>query len=275
MPADLHIHSNFSDGTESPAELVRLAKAGGLTAIALTDHDIIDGIGAAEEEGSRSKVEVIPGIELTTESPGAEIHILGYFIDYRHPSLTAELTKIQEGRVKRIYKIVKKLRALKIEIDPEEVFALSGSKAPGRPHVARALIKSGAVANFKEAFNRYLDHRSPAYVPHYKLSPEAAIKLIIGAGGIPVFAHPAISNADKLIPQLVDNGLRGLEIYYPGYTPEQIAHYLEVAGQYNLLVTGGSDYHGANSGRDIKLGDLFIPDELMTKLREAKKMTND
>jgi hypothetical protein len=267
MPADLHIHSNLSDGTNSPEELVKLAAAANLKTISLTDHDTVEGNEVAQAAGKVAGVEVIPGIELTTESPRAEIHILGYFIDCKNPKLLTILEKIQEDRVKRIYKIVKKLKALKVEIEPEEVFALSGKKSPGRPHVARALVKLGAVLNFKEAFNRYLDFRAPAYVPHYKLSPVEAIRLIAEVGGIPVFAHPAISNSDEIIPDLVAEGLRGLEVYYPGYQPERIERYLGLARKYGLLVTGGSDFHGQDSGREVKLGDLTIPDELADKLR--------
>jgi hypothetical protein len=267
MPADLHIHSNFSDGIDSPEEIVGLAAAAGLKTISLTDHDNIDGIDRAMDEGRRTNVEVIPGIEFTTERPRTEIHILGYFIDYKNPELLSVLEKIQESRVKRIYKIVKKLKALKVEIEPEEVFAVSGKKAPGRPHVARVLLGRGAVSSFKEAFNRYLDFRSPAYVPHYKLSPVEAIHLIGKVGGIPVFAHPAISNCDEIIPDLMAEGLRGLEVYYPGYQPERIERYLGLARKYDLLVTGGSDFHGMDSGREVKLGDLTIPDELVDKLR--------
>ncbi len=267
MPADLHIHSNFSDGVDSPEEIVGLAAAAGLKTISLTDHDVVDGIDRAREEGRKAKVEVIPGIEFTAEKPRAEIHILGYFIDYKNPDLLSVLEKIQESRVKRIYKIVKKLKALKVEIEPEDVFAISGKKSPGRPHVARALIGRGEVSSFKEAFNRYLDFRSPAYVPHYRLSPEETVRLIVKAGGIPVFAHPAISNCDEIIPDLTKEGLRGLEVYYPGYQPERIERYLGLARKYDLLVTGGSDFHGMDSGREVKLGDLTIPDELVDKLR--------
>jgi len=274
MPADLHIHSNFSDGVDSPEEIVRLAAAAGLTAISLTDHDGIDGIERAEEEGRRAKVEVIPGIEFTTENPRAEIHILGYFIDYKDPELLSVLEKIQADRVKRIYKIVKKLKALKVDIEPEDVFSISGKKSPGRPHVARALIGRGAVSSFKEAFNRYLDFRAPAYVPHYKLSPEEAVRLIVKVGGIPVFAHPAISNSDEIIPDLVAEGLRGLEVYYPGYQPERIERYLGLARKYGLLVTGGSDFHGMESGREVKLGELAIPDELVEKLKNEHLRRN-
>jgi len=267
MPADLHIHSQHSDGTNTPEEIVGMAAAAGLKTIALTDHDNIDGIEQATEAGRGAGVEVIPGIEFTTESPRAEVHMLGYFIDPNSQRLVEMLSKIQGGRVRRISKIVQKLNKLGIELEADDVFELSGKKAPGRPHVARALIKRGAVGSVKEAFDRYLDARSPAYVPHYKLTPTEAIGLIKAAGGIPVFAHPAISRSDELIPQLVEAGLRGLEVYYPGYRPEQIEHYLALAGKHGLLLTGGSDFHGPDSGREIKLGDLTIPVELVDKLR--------
>lgn len=274
MPADLHIHSTFSDGTNSPEEVVRLAAAAGLKTIALTDHDITDGIGRARDEGRGMGVEVLPGIELTTENPRAEVHILGYLMDYNQPEFLRVLGIIQKSRVDRIYKIVEKLKKLKIEIEPEDVFAISGQKAPGRPHVARALIKKGAVANFKEAFNRYLDSRSPAYVPHYKLPPAEAVQLIVKSGGVAVFAHPAISNCDDIIPDLVGAGLRGLEAYYPGYQNGYTDHYLELAKKYGLLVTGGSDFHGGESGREIKLGDLTIADELVDKLKDEHARRN-
>lgn len=261
------MHSNFSDGVDSPEELVGLAAAAGLKTISLTDHDNVDGIDRAMDEGRRKNIEVIPGVEFTTENPRTEIHVLGYFVDHKNPEFLSVLGKIQEDRVKRIFKIVKKLKALKVDIETDDVFAISGKKAPGRPHVARALLKLGAVSTFKEAFNRYLDFRSPAYVPHYKLTPAEAVKLIVKTGGIPVFAHPAISNYDEIIPELIADGLRGLEAYYPGYKPEVTERYLGLAKKYGLLVTGGSDFHGLDSGREVKLGDLTIPDELVEKLR--------
>jgi predicted metal-dependent phosphoesterase TrpH len=266
MAADLHVHSNFSDGTNSPEEVVALAAAAGLKTIALTDHDNVDGIEAAMDVGRRTKVEIISGIELTTEHQRAEIHLLGYFVDYNHPDLLAILEKIQEDRVKRIYKIVKRLKSLKVDIEAEEVFAIAGKKAPGRPHVARVLMRRGLVTNFKEAFNRYLDARAPAYVSHYKLAPDDAIRLMVSAGGVAVFAHPGVSRCDALIPELMAAGLRGLEVYYPGHGKEQTRHYLELAGKYGLLVTGGSDFHGAGSGREIKLGEFSIADPLVEAL---------
>lgn len=270
------MHSNLSDGSDSPEELVRLARAAGLTAIALTDHDIVDGIGRAQTEARAGdgKIEVIPGIEFTTENKQCEAHILGYFIDPDNAELAAALAQIQAGRVKRIYKIAKKLRALKIEVEPEEILAASGGKAPGRPHVAKVLVNRGYVSTIKEAFNRYIDSRGPAYVPHYKLAPAEAVGLIKRSGGIPVFAHPVITNCDELIGELIGAGLRGIEAIYPGYSPDQIERYRALALKHGLLITGGSDYHGANFAREQKLGELPVPDEVVERLKDEHARGN-
>jgi len=268
MPADLHIHSSLSDGTYTPEEIVAMAGRSGLTKISITDHDLTDGIERAEKAGREAGVEVIPGVEFTTDSPGIEIHILGYFIDYRNQEFSEALKQIQADRVRRIYKIVDKLKEINIPIEADEVFALSGKIAPGRPHVAKVLINKGIVSSFKEAFIRFLDTRGPAYVPHFKLLPKDTIHLIAKVGGVAVFAHPAVSNCDALIPALMAEGLKGIEVYYGGYRPDQIEHYRELANKYGLLMTGGSDFHGENSGRESKLGELTIPDELVEKLRD-------
>ena len=274
MPADLHIHTTFSDGTDTPEKVVELAKAAGLTAIAITDHDGIAGIEPAVKKGREIGVEVIPGIELTSEIPGAEIHILGYFIDIHAPLLLQAIAKIQDGRKDRIYKICEKLKELGIDIAPEEVFEEAGHLAAGRPHVARVLMAKGIVNNFKEAFIKYLDSRGPAYVPHYKLSPEEAIKLVISAAGIPVFGHPAVSDVDQIIPELTVAGIAGIEVYYSGHSQSETEHYRNLAEKFGLLVTGGSDYHGEISGRESGLGDINISDELMEKLKNEHLRRN-
>jgi hypothetical protein len=266
MPVDLHIHTNISDGTDPPAKVAELAADGALTAIAITDHDAIDGILPAQLKGEELGLMVVPGIEFTTENPQAEIHILGYFFDIHDPDLLEVLNKVQQERVARIYKITEKLSALGVKLDPAEVLASAGKKSPGRPHVARLLIKKGIVPNFKEAFNRYLDFRAPAYVPHFKLSPAGAISLISRSGGIPVLAHPAVSQCDQFIPQLAAEGLRGIEAYYPGYSPAAVEKYLLLAREHGLLVTGGSDFHGSDSGREMKLGEFTAPHEVIEEL---------
>jgi predicted metal-dependent phosphoesterase TrpH len=268
MPADLHIHTTFSDGTQTPEEIVRLAKKAGLKSIAITDHDVVEGIDRAQKTGKEVGVEVIPGIEFTTEAFDTEIHILGYFIDHHHPGLLEAITRIQKDREERIFKICDKLKRLGVNLEPEKVFEVAGHRAAGRPHVARALIEKGLIKDFKEAFARYIDFHGPAYVSHYKLSPEEAVNLVVAAQGLAVYAHPAVSNCDQIIPDLVAAGLAGIEVYYSGHNRSQTRHYLNLARKYGLLATGGSDYHGLKSGREVKLGALTIPDELVEKLRD-------
>ncbi|MFC1637517.1 PHP domain-containing protein [Candidatus Margulisiibacteriota bacterium] len=274
MPADLHIHTTFSDGTLGPEEIVRLAKKAGLTTIAITDHDVVAGIDQAQQAGQAVGLEVIPGIELTTEDLDTEIHILGYFIDHHDPGLIEIITRIQKSREERIFKICEKLKGLGVDLGPEKVFELAGHRAAGRPHVARALLADGHIKDFKEAFIRYIGFNGPAYVSHYKLSPEEAIKLVMAAGGVPVYGHPAVSNRDQVIPELIKAGLAGIEAYYGGHNHSQTRHYLKLAEKYGLLVTGGSDFHGGSTGREIELGQLSLADELMEKLRNEHLRRN-
>jgi predicted metal-dependent phosphoesterase TrpH len=268
MPADLHIHTVFSDGTQSPEKIVELAKKAGLKTIAITDHDVVAGIERAVKKGEELGVEVIPGIELTTETLDTEIHILGYFIDCRSPALIHEITKIQKSREKRIVEICEKLKKLGVDLDPGKVFEIAGHRAAGRPHVARALMEEGFISNFREAFSKYIDFHGPAYVSHYKLSPAEAVKLVVSAKGVPVYGHPAVSNCDQIVPELAQAGLAGIEAHYISHNRDQTRHYVNLAKKNGLLVTGGSDYHGFKSGREVKIGDLAIPDELVEKLRD-------
>ena len=269
MSADLHIHTTFSDGTATPEEVIGLAKKADLKTIAITDHDVVDGIEIAISFGRDAGIEVIPGVEFTTENGSTEIHILGYFIDYRDRSFLEILKKIQQNRVSRIYKIVEKLKGLGVNVSAEDILGLSSHGSVGRPHVARILIKAGYVKSFREAFDKYLNFGGPAYVSHYKLSPEEAIKLILKVGGIPVYAHPAVSRSDELIPDLLAAGLMGIEVYYTGHSDMEEKHYLGLAKKYNLLVTGGSDFHGLHTGREVELGALVLADKYVDELRKA------
>jgi 3',5'-nucleoside bisphosphate phosphatase len=271
MPADLHIHSNFSDGMFSPEEIVRKARDAGLTTISITDHDIIDGIEPAMEEGKKLGIKVIPGIEFTTDVPEAEIHILGYYIDYKAQWLKDLLVKIREGRTNRVYKIIEKLKNLDINLSAKDVLALAEKGSVGRPHVARALLKAGLVKSVQEAFFKYLSNDGPAYVPHFRLTPADAIQTIIKAGGLPVFAHPAVSKRDNLIPEFAADGLAGIEVYYAKHSDLQIKHYQAIARKNGLLMTGGTDFHGLGTGRDIQLGDLKLNDKFIVKLEERLK----
>lgn len=271
MPADLHIHTNFSDGLLSPEEIVRKAQSAGLTIIAITDHDTVDGIPRAIAEGSKLGIKVIPGIEFTTDLPNTEIHILGYYIDHKAEWLLELLKKIRDDRVNRIYKIVEKLKKLGINVDTQEILKLADIGSVGRPHVARVLVEKGAVKSIQEAFNKYLDCNAPAYVPHFKLTPFEAVETIVKAGGVPVYAHPAVSCKDEIIPQLVERGLAGIEVYYSKHSDAQVKQYLTIANKYGLLVTGGSDYHGFGTMRDVTLGDIRMSDDDVSKLEARRK----
>lgn len=271
MPADLHIHTNFSDGLLSPEEIVQKAHGAGLTIIAITDHDTVDGIPRAIAEGAKLGVKVIPGIEFTTDLPDTEIHILGYYIDYKAGWLLELLKKIREDRVSRIYKMVEKLQKLGIKIDSNEVLKLAAIGSVGRPHVARVLLEKGVVGSIQEAFNKYLDCNSPAYVKHFKLTPFEAVETIIKAGGVPVYAHPKVSGKDELIPELVSHGLAGIEVFYSKHYPADVEHYKSKAKKYDLLMTGGSDYHGIGTMKDVALGDIRMTDDDVKKLEACVK----
>lgn len=266
MTADLHIHSTHSDGTDTIEEIITRAKEGKLKTISLTDHDTVFGIPLISELGKKHGVEVIPGIEFSTEIKKTEVHILAYHIDYSNSELLEMLSLVQNDRKNRIKKICDKLKKVGVSLDPQVVLDLANNESPGRPHVARAMIKEGIVSSFNEAFNRYIDFRGPAYVPHFKLDPNETIKLIKRTGGLAVFAHPGVSNCDELIESFVDAGLSGIEVFYPSHAESVRNKYFEITKKFNLLATGGSDYHGLDSGRDMKLGDFSIDDSLVEKL---------
>lgn len=268
--ADLHLHTAFSDGTYTPQELVGDAANLGLSGISIVDHDTVDGIDRALSAGSALGVEVLAGIELTTEYEGTEVHILGYLFDHKNKHLIEKLTFLKKFRVERIYKITDKLKALGLNLEAKSVFDMAQEGTPGRLHIARVMVKEGFVNSVYEAFNKYIGDKCYAYVSGFKLSPRDGIKLIRDSGGIPVFAHPHSVASDELISRFVDFGLMGLEVYYPEYTQSMINFYLGLAKKMNLLVTGGSDCHGT-AKPEIKLGMIKIPYELVEKLKEAKE----
>lgn len=268
--ADLHLHTVFSDSTYTPQELIRQASMKGLSAIAIVDHDTVCGIEPSIEAGSSQGVEVLAGIELTTEYLDTEIHILGYLLDYKHKGLLEKLDFLRKNRIERVYKITDKLKELGINLEAKSVFDIVKQGVPGRLHIARAMVKEKIVDSIFEAFRKYISDKGPAYVSGFKLSPYEGIKLIRDSGGISVLAHPYTLAKDELIPQFVEFGLMGLEVYYPEHTQSMINFYLDLARKYALLVTGGSDCHG-DAKPEIKLGSLKIPYELVEKLKEAKR----
>jgi predicted metal-dependent phosphoesterase TrpH len=246
---DLHLHTYFSDGTFSPEEVAAQAQSVGLAAIALTDHDTVEGCVRAAAACQASGIEFVPGVELTAEQGGAEIHVLGYCIDISSPRFLTEVARFQTVRQDRIREIVAKLNRLGVPLEADAVFGLANCKAPGRPHVARALVNAKLCGSLDEAYERFLKKNRPAWVPKHKMSAAEAIRLIREAGGVAAMAHPALNDADDSIPAMVDDGLEGLECYHTKHSPADSAHYLELARKYNLLVTGGSDCHGTSKGR--------------------------
>jgi len=266
--ADLHLHTFYSDGTYSPQELVIKSAQVGLSAIAVADHDTVKGIAPAIEAGKEYSIEVIPAIELSAESQGIEIHILGYLIDEHNPQLLERLELLRANRIERIYKIIDKLKASGVKLAPESVFALSRGGTLGRLHIARALLETCKVSTLAEAFGRYIGDKGPAYVLGFKFSPQEAIELIKRCHGLPVLAHPYLIKDDTLIAQFISYGLRGLEVYYPEHSQSMTNFYLDLAKKNNLLVTGGSDCHGkAKPG--VKVGSIKVPYALVEKLKNA------
>jgi len=267
--ADLHLHTLFSDGTYTPKKLVQEAKRVGLSVIAIADHDTIDAIDLAQEAAKDNEIEVLPALELTAEHLNQEIHILGYLIDHNQKQLIRKLSTLRENRVKRIYKIAEKLNGIGINLNAQSVFDISGYGTVGRLHVAKAMVKEKLVGSIYEAFQKYIGDKSPGYVLGFRLSAKEAITLIKNAGGIPVLAHPYSLNNDGLIPEFVDCGLMGLEVYYPEHSPSMTKKYLDFTKKYNLLATGGSDCHGSAKPQ-VKIGSIKIPYCLVERLKEAK-----
>jgi len=249
--ADLHLHTHFSDGTFSPEEMVGHAGSQGLAAIALTDHDTMEGCVRTALACEQAGIEFIPGTELTAEQGNEEIHILGYLMDRENPKLLEEMARFQTIRQNRIREIVQKLNQKKIAITAEAVLELANCRAPGRPHVARALVKAGHCASLDEAFERFLKKNRPAWVPKFKMSAEQAIALIHQAGGVAIMAHPGLNRADHLIPAMIESGLDGIECFHSKHSASATNHYLEMARSHHVLVTGGSDCHGMSKGEPL------------------------
>lgn len=269
MAVDLHVHTSASDGTDDPVLVVCRAGEIGLEAVGITDHDTVDGLLPAMEAGWAQSLEVIPGVELSTEYKGNEYHILGYLIDFQSADFLERLRRLRANRTERAFQMVQKLRELGVPITSDQVLAVAGRAAVGRPHIARVLAKEGLVGTIKEAFDRYIGTGCPAYVPRFKCTPFEAVQLIIRARGIPVLAHPGLADGDGIIPELAQAGLQGLEVYYPLHASKQIEHYLNLCSQYGLIPTGGSDYHGAEHEEHGKLATATVPYATVQRLKET------
>jgi len=273
---DLHLHTTHSDGSYTPTEVVDLAHQAGVTAMAITDHDITTGIPEAISAGEQHGIEIIPGVEISSLMERSELHILGYFLDWQDHDLNERFKSLRDSRHRRNPQIVSRLQSLGIDITYDDVRALAGSDSVGRPHIARALIDKGVVTSAKEAFDRFLGDGKPAYVPRELPTPAEAIRWIKAAGGLAVLAHPTWvkpteQSLTELVRQLKEEGLDGVEVYYSTHAARQTREYLSLAQQLGLLVTGGSDFHGLTKP-DIEVGigkgSLHIPTSLLPKMKD-------
>ena len=259
-----------------PAELVGRAAAAGLEVIAITDHDTVDGLPEAIEAARAFPgLQIIPGVELSTDIPRSEVHILGYFMDYQNPQWLATMSRFQASRVGRAEAMVAKLAELGLPLAWERVRALAGGSSIGRPHIAQALLEAGHIASVQEAFERYIGRNGPAYADRDKMTPVEAIQLIRDYGGCAVLAHPGdlgeFADLEGLLSQLKAAGLAGIEAYYGSYPDKKVARFLGLARKYGLIPCGGTDFHGLGSAYEGILGLRPVPLGSVERLRAAAR----
>jgi predicted metal-dependent phosphoesterase TrpH len=268
MKADLHLHTTASDGRLSPQELVARAAGQGMEVIAVTDHDSVDGVAPALEAArSFPSLKVIPGVEIGTDVPDGEIHVLGYLINYVDAALVAKLADLRDSRKTRAKKMIAKLANLGVHIEWQRVEEIAGSGSVGRPHVAQAIMEKGYVQSLKEAFARYIGRDGPAYAEREKMTPQQVVELVVRVGGLPVLAHPAdIDDLEEVIPRLQRVGLVGIEVYYNAYGAATVQHLASLARKHRLIATGGSDFHGLEHITETPMGGVDIPPECIERL---------
>lgn len=279
---DLHLHTTFSDGTLTPTKLVKLCVDRGLKIIAITDHDSTEGIeeslSAADKYG---KINIIVGIELSTDVVDGEIHLLGYYVDHRSHTLQNKLRKFRDGRTERGSRMVEKLNGLSINISWDRVKEIAAGGAIGRPHIAQAMVESGYIEYPRDAFDRYIGRNGPAYVERIKLSPTEAVQTLCENGALPVMAHPiysmantgpeAVKKLNRTLSELKEAGLVGMEVYYGAYNPEDIKLLATTARKLGLIPCGGSDYHGSGNPDEPEPGSIGPPTESVEHLLSLRK----
>ena len=268
---DLHLHTTASDGRLSPTELVRLVASKGLKVVSISDHDTTEGLAEAYRTAEEfPDLRIIPGIELSTDIPGDEIHLLGYFIQYQDEQFQEVLHRFRQGRLERGRLIVEKLATLGIHVEWERVQEIAGDGSVGRPHIALAMVEKDYIKEPHEAFVEYLGRNGLAYVTREKIEPTGAVKLLASVGGVGVLAHPAqLSNMEERIAELKSAGLVGMEVHYAQYNPEKVRYLAEVAARHGLIPCGGSDYHGLGNTGEPLPGTLGPPQESVERLEEA------
>lgn len=280
MKIDLHVHSTYSDGAFTPQKVVDTAIEQGIEALAITDHDNVLAFEHAQayaaqkaEEAGKNVIEILPGVEINTLWEGHEIHILGYFMDFQNQPFQDMLKYQQHARAEQTIKILDELRKQEhIDISFEQIKSLVAEGGSiGRPHIAKSIVTAGGVGNIIEAYNKFINDRSPVYVRRKTVSPHEAVETIYDAGGIPVIAHPCdLEKVEDLIKDLMNYGLRGIEAYHRKHSPAMVEYYSSMAEELGLIVTGGSDFHGPSMSGQIFLGKNFIPDWVLTELKKEK-----
>ena len=277
MPAtiDLHLHTLASDGRLSPTELIQLVANQGLETISITDHDSTEGLAEAYEAAKKFPyMRIIPGIEMSADIPGDEVHVLGYFLDYHDVEFQEMLTELRRGRVGRAQVIVEKLVALGKPVEWERVLHFAGDGTVGRPHIALAMVEAGYFKEPKEAFEEYLGNDGLAYYDRPKLNPTESVAMIRKVGGVPVLAHPTFMNdMEAGIASLKKEGLVGMEVYYAQYDDDTVRHLARLAREYDLIPCGGSDYHGLGNTGEPLPGTLGPPEETVKLLEDAAAVT--
>jgi predicted metal-dependent phosphoesterase TrpH len=264
---DLHIHSTYSDGALTPAEIVREAERAGLKAVGITDHDSVDGLEIARIEGKKSGIEVVGGVEMSVSTMDLDVHHIGYFVDPNGSELRRYLEFFKETRLDRAHRMVKRLNELGVDLNLDTVLGIGGEGSIGRMHIAKALVREKLCPTIDAAFGRYLRDGGPAFVEKYRMSAEKAIRVIHEAGGVAVLAHPGFYSNEELMNHLFDVGLDGLEVYNPKHTEIQILRFQQIVQDHKGVGSGGSDFHG---GRDnaSPLGSFKVPYSVMTRMVE-------
>jgi len=264
---DLHIHTNHSDGFFSPAEVVKKAKENGLEIISITDHDNLSGIAEAVSAGKELGVEVIPGVEISSDVRDKEVHILAYYIELDNKELERYLTFFREERIKRAVRMVKRLNNLGFPLTINDVMDKASNSAVGRPHIAQAMLERGFVSSYYEAFNKYIGNGCPAFEKKVHLSPQSAFKIISDAGGLSFIAHPGYM-PEALLKEIIEAGVDGIEVIHPSHSPQQIKFYRGIVNEYFLLDSGGSDFHGGKREDEQNLGKYYTNTSVIEAMRK-------
>lgn len=266
LKTDLHMHSYHSDGYHSPEKVIEKAKNQGIKILSITDHDSVNAFSEASECAKKFGIEVIPGVEISTDIRDTEVHILGYFVDPKNKDLEHYLNFFREERYKRAIRMVKKLNILGLDITIDDVMTFAKDSAIGRPHIAQALLAKGQVKSFFEAFYKFIGNHAPAYERKVHLSPQSAFKIINDAGGLSFIAHPG-NMPEILIKELIDAGVDGIEVIHPSHSPEQVKFYRGIVIEYFLLESGGSDFHGGKREDDENLGKYYTSSKVVDTMR--------